>query len=148
MWWTPADELTATASGLERVAKRDGGLRFCQSFDAEHSDHSMTTRLIARLKARGIEAGPPMNISSQAKYAVVARGLADVLVRRGRTIRREWIWDVAPGALIAECAGLRVTDASGKELDFSLGKRLEANHGILAAEPGVHGVVLGELAQV
>ena len=48
-------------------------------------------------------------------------------------------------ALIARCAGLTVTDAAGVAPDFSRGKRLEVNHGMLVAEADVHAMVMGEL---
>ena len=55
----------------------------------------------------------------------------------------EWIWDHAPGALIAAESGCAVTDALGNPLDFSCGRGLEKNRGILAAPARVHGLLVG-----
>jgi len=52
------------------------------------------------------------------------------------------VWDVAGGALIFEEAGGRVTDAEGKELDFTQGRRLQKNWGIVAALDSIHSRVL------
>jgi 3'(2'), 5'-bisphosphate nucleotidase len=41
--------------------------------------------------------------------------------------------------LIAQEAGCIVTDVLGRELDFSRGRGLEANVGILGAPPELHG---------
>jgi len=71
------------------------------------------------------------------------------LVAEGRfhgmlTLRDSWEWDVAAGALIAEEAGARVTDRSGRPLRFNAAGRKTA--GILAAPPALHAEALGRLA--
>ena len=54
----------------------------------------------------------------------------------------ERIWDHAAGALIAAEAGCLVSDAAGRELDFSHGRGLERNRGIVVAEPQLHGRII------
>jgi hypothetical protein len=78
----------------------------------------------------------PIRLDSQAKYAVVARGQADAYLRlptKKGYIER--IWDHAAGALVAVEAGCFVTDIHGNPLDFSHGRGLEKNKGIVCAPP-------------
>jgi HAL2 family 3'(2'),5'-bisphosphate nucleotidase len=120
-------------------------IRFAMSVEEAHSDQSVMGELARRL-GPGVE---PLRLDSQAKYAVVARGQGDAYIRipsrRGGQEHVEWIWDHAAGAIIAAEAGCAVTDVDGRALDFSHGRRLTANRGIIAAPPAVHGQVLGEL---
>ena len=55
---------------------------------------------------------------------------------------REKIWDHAAGVIILEEAGGIVTDIKGNPLNFSLGKRLEENRGIIATNGQFHDLVL------
>ncbi|MGD9690636.1 MAG: inositol monophosphatase family protein [Phycisphaerales bacterium] len=148
----PADDPDSRGRPMERLRRRDDALVFCESWESSHSDQSATRRVMTVLGDRGGGVGgrligPPARIDSQCKYAVAARGQADVFLRRPRDPRRrDWIWDHAPGHLIASRMGLRITDAHGVACDFSRGRRLEGNHGVLAALPEVHAEVLGALA--
>jgi 3'(2'), 5'-bisphosphate nucleotidase len=74
-----------------------------------------------------------IRMDSQAKYGVVARGNGEFYVRLPRPDYQEWIWDVAPGVLVLEEAGGKVTDAHGNPLDFSTGAKLSNNYGVLGA---------------
>ena len=55
---------------------------------------------------------------------------------------REKIWDHAAGSVIVECAGGRVSDAEGRDLDFRHGRSLEENRGIVATCGSIHQEVL------
>jgi 3'(2'), 5'-bisphosphate nucleotidase len=114
-------------------------IRFCESVEAAHSSHGDAARIAERLaiKAR------PARLDSQAKYAVVARGEAEAYLRLPRDqVYREKIWDHAAGLLVVTEAGGRVTDISGRDLDFSLGYKLEKNRGVVATNTPVHEDVL------
>lgn len=101
------------------------------------------------LAKRGIGMGEPLRLDGQGKYAVVARGQADAYLRLPtKKDYVEFIWDHAAGSLIAAEAGVAVTDVHGRGLDFSRGRRLEQNRGIIAAAPGVHGAVIAALAEI
>ena len=97
--------------------------------------------------ARIVEAfgGPaqPVRLDSQCKYAVVARGQADAYLRMptSRTYV-EKIWDHAAGSIIATEAGAVVTDITGAALDFTHGRQLETNRGVVCAVPHVHGRII------
>src|SRR5690606_1688037 len=78
-------------------------------------------------------------LDSQAKYAVVAAGEAEIYLRLTRhTGYVENIWDHAAGALVVEEAGGKLTDLNGERLDFSRGPRLEKNVGIVASNGRFH----------
>jgi 3'(2'), 5'-bisphosphate nucleotidase len=114
-------------------------VRMCESFDAGHSDHAATAAIVSRLEP----AGPPVRLDSQCKYAVVARGQADVYLRLPtREGYVERIWDHASGAVISREAGCRVSDITGAPLDFGQGRGLEKNRGIVVAPPALHPLVI------
>ena len=121
------------------------GARFCESVESAHSSHSDAAELARNL---GI-VRDPMRLDSQAKYAVVARGDAEIYLRLTKhTGYVEQIWDHAAGALVVEEAGGRVTDLNGDPLDFRHGPRLERNIGIVATNARFHDQVLTTLAGV
>jgi len=110
-------------------------VRACESAEAAHSDHSSVSSLMAALGP----AGAPARLDSQCKYAVVARGQADIYLRMpSKKLYLEKIWDHAAGALIAQEAGCTVTDVRGKPLDFTRGTELTGNRGIVVAPPSLH----------
>jgi 3'(2'), 5'-bisphosphate nucleotidase len=94
---------------------------------------------------------PPLAMDSQAKYAVLAAGAGDVLVRLISPTRpdyREKIWDQAAGMIVVTEAGGRVTDLDGRTLDFSQGRTLAKNRGVLATNGHLHGVILEGLQSI
>jgi HAL2 family 3'(2'),5'-bisphosphate nucleotidase len=118
--------------------------RFCESVESEHSDQDRAGRIAQRLGIRG----EPVRVDSQAKYAIVARGDASIYLRLPtRKSYREKIWDHAAGAIVVEEAGGRVTDVAGAPLDFSCGRRLEKNRGVVATNGAIHDAVLRAVAE-
>ncbi|MFP4305893.1 MAG: 3'(2'),5'-bisphosphate nucleotidase [Desulfococcaceae bacterium] len=119
--------------------------RFCESVETAHASHETHAKIG---EAIGISA-EPHRIDSQAKYGAVASGLASVYLRLPRSKEyREKTWDHAAGAIVVAEAGGRVTDFSGKPLDFSLGRKLETNYGILATNGVLHDAALQAVAKV
>lgn len=117
--------------------------RFCESFESGHSAHGEAAAVAEKL---GITA-PSIRIDSQAKYAVVARGEAEIYLRLPtRADYREKIWDHAGGVLIVTEAGGRVTDITGKPLDFTCGRELRENRGVIVTNGPLHDQVLAALA--
>lgn len=111
-------------------------VRMCESVESSHSKHDDTARII---EALGIESDA-VRLDSQCKYAVVARGQADVYLRMPtRKDYVERIWDHAAGAIVASEAGAVVTDVDGVPLDFGHGAGLDRNRGIVCAHPEFHG---------
>ncbi len=118
--------------------------RFCESVEKAHSDQSAAARVAAAL---GISA-PPVRVDSQCKYAIVARGDAAVYLRLpARADYVEKVWDHAAGALVVTEAGGRVTDVTGRPLDFSLGRLLSSNSGVVATAGAFHEEVLEAVAR-
>ena len=90
-------------------------------------------------------------MDSQAKYATLAAGQADCLIRlasRERPRRDESIWDHAAGTLIVEEAGGTVTDLDGKPLDWRAGITLSHNRGTLASNGLLHNQALRAIGQM
>jgi 3'(2'), 5'-bisphosphate nucleotidase len=115
--------------------------RLTESFESAHSDHASHQRIARQLNITN----PPLRMDSQAKYAVLAKGAASIYLRLPSPETpdyRERIWDHAAGSIIMEEAGGRVTDAYGKALDFSQGRRLEENQGVVATNGFLHDTVL------
>ena len=118
--------------------------RFTESFVSSHSSHDLSAEVGERL---GITA-PPLRIDSQAKYAIVASGHAEIYLRLPRpgTNYTERVWDHAAGALVVEAAGGTVTDVHGTPLDFTHGPLLKRNTGVIATSTdAVHEQVLDAL---
>lgn len=122
----------------------------CGSVESAHSSKSDTGRILDWIEAAGLGvAGEPVLLDSQCKYAVVARGQADAYLRlpTGKPYV-ERIWDHAAGACIAGESGAFVTDIRGRNLDFSRGRGLEKNTGIVCAPPRVHAVMLRAIQEL
>jgi 3'-phosphoadenosine 5'-phosphosulfate (PAPS) 3'-phosphatase len=83
---------------------------------------------------------------SQAKYAHVVAGLADVAYSRRGGGPGKYIWDHAGGILIAREAGAWVADTDGSDIDCSQGRRLSVNRAVICAARGVGPLIAKELA--
>jgi 3'(2'), 5'-bisphosphate nucleotidase len=128
---TDAPPVAVTVSDREDPA----AVRFCESVESGHSAHGDAAAVAARL---GMTA-PPLRLDSQAKYAVVARGQAEIYLRLPtRADYREKIWDHAAGALIVAEAGGTVTDVAGNLLEFHHGRELAANRGVIVTNGRLH----------
>ncbi len=146
-WTLPLTGDAAVEPVAVRVSPRDdpSAVRFCESVESGHSAHGDSARVAERL---GINADP-VRLDSQAKYAVVARGEADIYLRLPtRPGYREKIWDHAAGALIVEEAGGTVTDIHGAPLDFTRGQALEQNRGVIVTNGRLHARVLNALDEL
>lgn len=117
---------------------------FCESVEAGHSDHGTNARIASLL---GITK-QGVRMDSQAKYCSIARGNGDVYLRLPVSeTYEEKIWDHTSGSLLVEEAGGRVTDMNGKKLDFTLGRTLKGNKGVVAAHRDVHAKVIEAVQQ-
>lgn len=136
-----AKRLSLEGEGIDGQAVNVSGVsipadaNFCESVESGHSDQDASVKIAAAL---GITA-EPYRIDSQCKYAAVARGDAAIYLRLPtRPGYREKIWDHAAGMIVVEEAGGTVTDVRGRALDFSLGRQLEDNRGIIATNGEFH----------
>lgn len=114
------------------------------------SGHTNTDQIDALAKHMGMRA-EPVRMDSQAKYAVLAGGGGEMLFRLlspKQPTYKERIWDQAAGSIILEEAGGRITDLAGRELDFSQGRKLEANTGVFASNGKLHDIGLEAIQAV
>lgn len=112
---------------------------FCESVEAGHSSQGEAAEIA---RALGIT-NPSVRMDSQAKYASIARGAGDIYLRLPTSKTYvEKIWDHAAGDLIVREAGGQVTDVDGARLDFSRGRTLAENKGVIAAPAPCHAEVL------
>ncbi len=121
------------------------GARFVESVESAHSAHDVHTRIS---KALGITQ-ESLRIDSQCKYATVARGDVSIYLRYPRDeMYREKIWDHAAGALIVEVAGGKVTDINGQPLDFSVGRKLVKNQGVVVTNGAFHDQIISQIKKI
>jgi 3'(2'), 5'-bisphosphate nucleotidase len=121
--------------------------RLAESVESAHTNRGLSAQL---QHALGIKQ-EPVRMDSQAKYAAIARGMADIYLRspNPRTPDyRENIWDHAAGWLVVAEAGGRVTDVYGRPLDWNHGRRLEQNIGVVATNGRLHDAVIAELSSL
>ncbi|MFP6622337.1 MAG: 3'(2'),5'-bisphosphate nucleotidase [Myxococcota bacterium] len=141
LWDPAADGPAVRVSSLTSTAEA----RFCESVESGHSDQDQSARIAAEL---GITQ-EPFRIDSQCKYAAIARGDASIYLRLPtRKDYREKIWDHAAGKLVVEEAGGRVTDVEGNALDFSHGRTLDANRGVVATCGPIHDRVIEVVREI
>ncbi|XP_031108265.1 SAL1 phosphatase-like isoform X1 [Ipomoea triloba] len=100
---------------------------FFESVEAAHSMHDLASLIAKKL---GVKA-PPVRIDSQAKYGALSRGDGAIYLRFPHKGYREKIWDHAAGYLVVSEAGGIATDAAGNPLDFSKGRYLDLDTGII-----------------
>ncbi|CAG8715628.1 336_t:CDS:2 [Funneliformis caledonium] len=118
---------------------------FCESVEAAHSSHGDAAKIASLL---GITK-PPIRMDSQCKYCSVARGDADIYLRLPtRDDYEENIWDHASGALLVQEAGGIVSDIYSKPLDFSLGRTLKSNKGVVVSHSKIYSQVIEVVQQV
>lgn len=119
-------------------APSDGGvsLRPCAGENASRSDErgAFGRALRSQLRPK-YDPSPPIRVTSQVKYALLARSECDVFAKLPHEDYREYMWDHAAGALIVEEAGGKVTDGKGHKLEFDGddGKMNSSNWGIVAS---------------
>ncbi|HEX2980257.1 MAG TPA: 3'(2'),5'-bisphosphate nucleotidase [Anaerolineaceae bacterium] len=122
--------------------------RFVTSLDSTgHSNQAAIEAMKTHLGNRE----PDQQFDSQAKYVMVAAGQSDVFLRlppKENPDYREKIWDHAAGAVIIQEAGGQVSDIYGNAFDFSAGRSLANNHGVLVTNGVLHQAVLAYFQQV
>ena len=126
---------------LEQIHVSQTTRRLVDTSESSHSDVEAHRQIAQQM---GLIA-EPIEIIGQAKHGVLARGEAAVymnLLKPGKEDYRETIWDYAAAVIVVEEAGGVVTDVDGQTLDFSQGKKLTHNRGILATNGEFHAQLL------
>lgn len=141
----PIDGSTAPVSVSVSDTKEPAAARFCESVESGHTSHSDSANVGDQL---GITA-EPVRLDSQAKYAVVARGEADIYLRLPtRPGYVEKIWDHAAGVLVVTEAGGKASDIFGNPLEFNHGWGLQKNKGVIVTNGHLHDAVIDALNTV
>lgn len=118
---------------------------FCEGVEAAHSAQDDNAQVARRL---GITADS-VRLDSQAKYCSIARGAGDIYLRLPVSANyQEKIWDHAAGDLLVREAGGQVSDIKGARLDFSKGRKLVDNKGVVAAPQSIHEQVIDAVKAV
>ena len=108
--------------------------------ESVEKSHASQERMAQVRQQAGLEGAQVDRMDSMEKYARVATGDADLYLRLPRigNTRPHMIWDHAAGVALVEAAGGVVTDVDGSPLDFSLGRTLANNTGMIVANPRIH----------
>lgn len=121
--------------------------RMLRSFESAHTNTNQIDEFAKVLRTQT----KPVLMDSQAKYAVLAAGQGDLLLRLlspSKPDYREKIWDQAAGSIVVQEAGGQVSDLHGNLLDFSTGRTLAHNRGVLASNGHLHSTALSTLASI
>ncbi|MAW61544.1 MAG: 3'(2'),5'-bisphosphate nucleotidase [Planctomycetes bacterium] len=118
--------------------------RVLGSVESSHGDPKL---VVTMMEEAGVQGGF-VRYDSQVKYGIIAEGAAEIYLRpRSKPDYRENIWDHVAGVICCQEAGGVVTDVDGKPLDFTLGKKLLENRGVLATgNPEMHEQVVAGIA--
>jgi 3'(2'), 5'-bisphosphate nucleotidase len=142
-WWMPLNggHLTRLSVSSEFNPVKTRALH---SRESRHSDLSELHRVLRELRSHA----SPVLMDGQTKQVLLAAGAAELLMRIPiDPDYREAIWDQAAGALLVEEAGGRVTDLDGLPLDFTTGRHLLRNTGLIASNGLLHDAVLGVMRE-
>jgi 3'(2'), 5'-bisphosphate nucleotidase len=121
--------------------------RLLRSFEAGHTNVGQIEQFAAVL---GVQADPLL-MDSQAKYAVLAGGHGDLILRllsAEQPNYHEKAWDQAAGTLVVEEAGGRATDLDGRPFDFTAGRELVRNRGVVVSNGALHAAALRALKEI
>ncbi len=140
------DEISETSFHTIKVSSVSDP-RQASILSSVESGHTNVTELEDLIQALAIQ-NPPQLMDSQAKHVALAAGGGELFFRflsSKKPDYREKIWDQAAGAIIIEEAGGKVTDLEGSPFNFSLGRTLAQNRGVVASNGHLHPAVIEAL---
>lgn len=146
-WTTPLNDPGKYQQLRVSSVSRTEDARLLRSLEDSHTDPTAIQELADSLNIQA----EPVRMDSQAKYAVLAGGGGEAMLRMlspSRPDYREKIWDQAAGSIVIEEAGGCVTDLFGNALDFRQGRTLAQNRGILATNNVLHDRFLVALKKI
>lgn len=148
-WLTSIADFEKNDWNRIQVSPRAKGVeaRLMRSYESGHTDVSKIDEFASALGSQA----EPVRMDSQAKYSVLAAGAGEIILRLlspQALDYREKIWDQAAGSLVLEEAGGRISDLDGKPLNFSSGRMLVDNRGVLATNGLLHEAALKALKEV
>ena len=146
--WTTSLVKPAALAQLHASRSEDPRqMRILRSVEAGHTNVGQVDLLAENLNVQA----DPVLMDCQAKYALLAAGAGDLMVRLlspDKPDYREKIWDQAAGSIIIEEAGGRVSDLDGKPFDFTTGRSLLNNRGVVASNGAYHALALQTLSEL
>lgn len=118
-------------------------LKVLEGVEKGHSSHSTQSIIKDKLGfSKDTVASQTINLDSQVKYCVLAKGQADIYLRLPISdTYREKIWDHAAGNILMYESGGQVGDVTGAKLDFGTGRYLNSK-GVIAANKAVFSKVI------
>lgn len=124
-------------------------LKVVEGVEKGHSSHSTQSKIKGIL---GLDSDTvhrqTINMDSQVKYCVLAKGQADIYLRLPVSeTYREKIWDHAAGNILVYESGGQVGDVTGKELNFGEGRLLNSK-GVIAGNKSVFSKVIEAVDEV
>lgn len=124
-------------------------LKVVEGVEKGHSSHSTQSRIKEKLQFDPkTVASQTINLDSQVKYCVLAKGQADIYLRLPINDKyREKIWDHAAGNILLYESGGQVGDIHGTPLDFGKGRLLDSQ-GVIAANKNVFKTVISAVEEV
>lgn len=119
---------------------KPSALKVVQSVERDHAHLELMAKIYTQL---GISEAQVEGIDSQDKYAMIACGDADLMLRLPREEKPSHrAWDHGAGLALVQAAGGVVTDVDGSPLDFTTGAILTHNTGMVASNGQIHERVL------
>lgn len=123
-------------------------LKVLEGVEKGHSSHSTQSIIKEKL---GFDnetvASQTINLDSQVKYCVLAKGQADIYLRLPTSdTYREKIWDHAAGNILMYESGGQVGDVTGEKLYFGSGRHLNSK-GVIAANKAVFPKVIAAVKE-
>ncbi|MDZ4765341.1 MAG: inositol monophosphatase family protein [Chloroflexota bacterium] len=113
--------------------------RIVGSLERHKGDHPGIDAVYAALGIRRDNVQP---VDSQAKYAMVACGDADIFMRlMTADAHKHYVWDHAPGVALVRAAGGVATDMDGSPLRFAPGQTMP-NRGMVVTNGHLHDKLL------
>lgn len=143
-----SDMFPVTLDQQKRIKMRQNiktkDLKFIEGFDKHHSLHDFHKKIKLNLKLSESEiANSTINLDSQAKYCLLARGIGDVFFRiLNNPNYGEKIWDHTAGFILVEESGGVIFDTNGDLLSFNNNKILTTK-GIITCSKSIYSEIIG-----
>lgn len=138
-------------SEVERVHVSNYGdpaqVRVLESVEKSHVGHERMEKVRAYA---GYLDSSLERVDSQEKYARIAAGDGELYLRLPRlnSTRGHSTWDHAAGAALIYAGGGRVSDVDGSPLDFTTGRELSNNKGMIVSNGVIHDRILEAVMRV
>ena len=144
-WVLPDNFTSFEPEKISCELNQSNEIRICGSAEPLHSITKKNDQIAKFLNKKNHK----LQLDSQCKYTIVSRGQAEAFIRLpADQYYVEKVWDHAAGLLIASEAGAIVSDADGKVLNFSNGKEMVGNKGIVCATPYYHPKIIAAIKEL